>query len=291
MNIRTKQIVSVILAIASSIGVGATAYLAVKHHTKAETKKQELLEKKPDATKFDILKAELPAYVPAIAVGGATVASIVASHILNKRAEVSLIAGATMLDQGWRRYSDKVKKVLGIESHNKVVSALAEDRAKTVPVKDSNDGRELYYVEPIGFFRAKPEDLAWAYGDMNQRLHTVDTNGQTAYFCLLYDMIRDAKAEILDKNISNDHINWGWTSSYLKDLDKPMWIHMNLTEKTLEDGTKYTLISFDEDPIFDPSSGGSMYVETVESDENVSSNYKKVNRTENVKHGEHNESD
>lgn len=290
MGIKTKQIVSVLLAIASSIGVGATAYLAVKQHKKAESRKNELLENKPDASKLDIIKAELPAYAPAIAIGGATVASIMASHILNKRAEASLIASATLLDQGWKRYKNKVKQLFGFETHEKIVTSIVEDESKKVKV-DIDDGRKLYYVYPIGFFKAKPEDLAWAYGDMNQRLHTVDPSGQTANFCLLYDMLRDANAEILDENISNDKINWGWTAAYLDELCKPEWVHMRLSNKTLEDGTPYIYIDFDEKPIYDPSIGGSVYVDAVGSEDDVPKTFKKVEKPEDIKDVKHDKND
>lgn len=293
MDIRTKQILSAILAVLSSCGVLGTAYLAVKETKKAEQKKNELLNSKPEATKKDIIVAQLPAYVPAIAVGGATIASIFASHFLSKRAEASLIASATLLEQGWRRYQYKVKDVLGIDSHKKVLSSLAEDRAKGIETED--DGKVLYYVEPIGFFKAKPEDLAWAYGDMNQRLHTIDKKEHTAYFCLLYDMIKDAKAEILDKNITPEKVNWGWTSSYLSDMDRPQWIHMNLTDKTLADGRKYVQIDFDEEPVFDPAAGGSVYYDAVggidEDEQSEPSSYKKVIKSEVKQDGEHHEND
>lgn len=293
MDIRTKQILSAFLAILSSGGVLGTAYLAVKQSKKAEEKKNELLNSNPNAAKSDIIKAQLPAYIPAIAVGGATVASIFASHFLSKRAEASLIASATLLEQGWRRYQYKVKDVLGIDSHKKVLSSLAEDRAKGITTTE--DDRVLYYVEPIGFFKAKPEDLAWAYGDMNQRLHTIDKNQHTAYFCLLYDMLKDAKAEMLDKNVPPEKLNWGWTSSYLNEMDKPQWVHMNLTQKKLADGRDYIEIDFDEDPVFDPANGGSVYYDAVggidEEDQTEPSSYKKVKKSEVKDNGEHHEND
>ncbi len=275
MNIQTKQVLSAILAVVSSAGVAGTAYLAVKSHEKA-------------VKVTDDKKAKIRAYAPAIAVGTATVASIFASHFLSKRAEASLIASATLLDQGWRRYQYKVKDILGIDSHKKVIDAIAEERSAGVKVEDE---KELYYVEPIGFFKAKPEDLAWAYGDMNQRLHSIDPEEHTAFNCLIYDMIRDAKGEILDKNIDTHKLNWGWSSEYLIESEKPQWIHMTLTKKCLSDGRKYTLIEFDESPIFDPSNGGSAYLDALETlrDRNEYgefSVYKKVEKSEAKDNGE-----
>lgn len=263
MNIQAKNALSAVLAVLGSVGVVFTAVLAVKEHGKAEESKKKVLEEKPDASKFDIIATQTKAYAPAIAVGTATVASIMSSHALSYKAQASLIAGATLLEQGWKKYQYKVKDILGIEAHEKVLRSMANDDAKHVPA--NGDKRVLYYVEPIGFFRAKPEDLAWAYGDMNQRLHTYDDKERTAYFCLLYDMIKDAKGEILNKKINPESLNWGWSSVYLEETQNGVaWVHMTLKPSKTKDGLDYILIQFDEAPIFDPSNGGSAYYENAE---------------------------
>jgi hypothetical protein len=278
MDIKVKQTLSVILAIASSIGVIATAFIAVKETEKAKKSKDNLLLKNPKATKKEIVIAEGLAYAPAICVGVATISSVIASHMLSKKAEASLIAGASLIGEGWNKYQYKVKDLLGIDVDKKIRESIANDDSKKLNL-DKTDERTLYYVEPIGFFKAKAEDLAWAYGDMNQRLHTVDKDSHhTAFFCLIYDMILDSNAEIMDPNIANDvnKLNWGWSSEYLDEKMKPEWIQMTLTEKKTEDGTPYTLISFDVSPIRDPSYGGGMYLDN--SDEVDSLEYKKVKK-------------
>ena len=263
MDIKTKQALSVVLALVSSAGTIATAILAVKGKDKEDELKKKMLDTNIKPSKADILKLMSKAYWPAIAAGTATISSTLASHILSKKVEVSLITGSTLLAQGWQKYKYKIKDYIGEDEFKKLTKGLSEkDYDKlTDKEKSENDGRVLYYMDEIGYFKADPVKLAYAYSNMNQRIHTIDKKHKTAYFCLLYDILKDCDAEFLDKTLDDmpsDNLNWGWTEEYLRDKYGVEWIHMHQT-KVEENGRKYTIISFDEKPIFDPSNGGSSY--------------------------------
>lgn len=263
MNIKTKQALSVVLALASSAGTVATAILAVKEKDKADRLKKKMLETNEKPSKMDDFKLFLRAYWPSIAAGTATISSTLASHILSKKVEVSLITGSTLLAQGWQKYKYKIKDYIGEDEFKKLTKGLSEkDYDKlTDKEKSEDDGRALYYMDEIGYFKADPVKLAYAYSNMNQRIHTIDKKHKTAYFCLLYDILKDCDAEFLDKTLDDmpsDNLNWGWTEEYLRDKYGAEWIHMHQT-RVEENGRKYTIISFEEKPIFDPSNGGSSY--------------------------------
>lgn len=278
MNIKTKQALSVVLALVSSAGTIATAILAVKGKDKEDELKKKMLDTNIKPSKADILKLISKAYWPAIAAGTATISSTLASHILSKKVEVSLITGSTLLAQGWQKYKYKIKDYIGEDEFKKLTKGLSEkDYDKlTDKEKSEDDGRVLYYMDEIGYFKADPVKLAYAYSNMNQRIHTIDKKHKTAYFCLLYDILKDCDAEFLDKTLDDmpsDNLNWGWTEEYLRDKYGAEWIHMHQT-RVEENGRKYTIISFEEKPIFDPSNGGSSYwgYDTVEE----RNNYKEV---------------
>ena len=263
MNIKTKQALSVVLALVSSAGTIATAILAVKGKDKEDELKKKLLDTNIKPSKSDILKLMSKAYWPAIAAGTATISSTLASHILSKKVEVSLITGSTLLAQGWQKYKYKIKDYIGEDEFKKLTKGLSEKDYDKLTNKDKNedDGRVLYYMDEIGYFKADPVKLAYAYSNMNQRIHTIDKKHKTAYFCLLYDILKDCDAEFLDKTLDDmpsDNLNWGWTEEYLRDKYGAEWIHMHQT-RVEENGRKYTIISFEEKPIFDPSNGGSSY--------------------------------
>lgn len=278
MDIKTKQALSVVLALVSSAGTIATATLAVKGKDKEDELKKKMLDTNIKPSKADILKLMLKAYWPAIAAGTATISSTLASHILSKKVEVSLITGSTLLAQGWQKYKYKIKDYIGEDEFKKLTKGLSEKDYDKLTDKDKNedDGRVLYYMDEIGYFKADPVKLAYAYSNMNQRIHTIDKKHKTAYFCLLYDILKDCDAEFLDKTLDDmpsDNLNWGWTEEYLRDKYGAEWIHMHQT-RVEENGRKYTIISFEEKPIFDPSNGGSSYwgYDTVEE----RNNYKEV---------------
>ena len=278
MNIKTKQVLSMVLALASSAGTVATAILAVKGKDKEDELKKKMLDTNIKPSKSDILKLMSKAYWPAIAVGTATISSTLASHILSKKVEVSLITGSTLLAQGWQKYKYKIKNYIGEDEFKKLTKGLSEKDYDKLTDKDKNedDGRVLYYMDEIGYFKADPVKLAYAYSNMNQRIHTIDKKHKTAYFCLLYDILKDCDAEFLDKTLDDmpsDNLNWGWTEEYLRDKYGAEWIHMHQT-RVEENGRKYTIISFDEKPIFDPSNGGSSYWGYDDSEEQ--NNYKEV---------------
>jgi hypothetical protein len=278
MNIKTKQALSVVLALVSSAGTIATAILAVKGKDKEDELKKKMLDTNIKPSKTDILKLMSKAYWPAIAAGTATISSTLASHILSKKVEVSLITGSTLLAQGWQKYKYKIKDYIGEDEFNKLTKGLSEKDYDKLTDKDKNEdnGRVLYYMDEIGYFKADPVKLAYAYSNMNQRIHTIDQKHKTAYFCLLYDILKDCDAEFLDKTLDDmpsDNLNWGWTEEYLRDKYGAEWIHMHQT-RVEENGRKYTIISFDEKPIFDPSNGGSSYWGYDNSEEQ--NNYKEV---------------
>lgn len=278
MNIKTKQVLSMVLALVSSAGTIATAILAVKGKDKEDELKKKMLDTNIKPSKEDILKLMLKAYCPAIAVGTATISSTLASHILSKKVEVSLITGSTLLAQGWQKYKYKIKDYIGEDEFKKLTKGLSEKDYDKLTDKDKNenDGRVLYYMDEIGYFKADPVKLAYAYSNMNQRIHTIDKKHKTAYFCLLYDILKDCDAEFLDKTLDDmpsDNLNWGWTEEYLRDKYGAEWIHMHQT-RVEENGRKYTIISFEEKPIFDPSNGGSSYWSYDNPEEQ--NNYKEV---------------
>ena len=64
MNIKTKQALSVVLALASSAGTVATAVLAVKEKDKADRLKKKMLETNEKPSKMDDFKLFLRAYWP-----------------------------------------------------------------------------------------------------------------------------------------------------------------------------------------------------------------------------------
>lgn len=154
-----KRNSATILTCIGAAGVAATAVLSATQTPKAlrlieEAKK----EKGEELTKVEVVKAAAPAYIPAIAVGGATIACILGSNVLNKRTQASLASAYALVSSTYTEYKDKVKELYGEETHKKVMSSIAAEKAKDTNImaysccsaysmdfKDADEEIRLFY--------------------------------------------------------------------------------------------------------------------------------------------------
>lgn len=254
----TKRSLPIILSITSSIGVLATSYFVARNTLKASEKIKNLKKYKTNKKEYVIqgVKTLAPVYLPSILTGVATVSSIVASTIISKKAEASLIATTAMLSQGWNKYKYKVKDALGINGEKKITDVISKDIYMENCLDEKVPFKQLYYEEHLGFFECDPVDFMSAVNDMNQRLHSPDPNpdGGTFYWTTLEKFVKDAKADVYDKDKLNASKNMGWTSDYLAEAYglQNIWVHptyTNVIEPEEDNKLKYIKVDFWEDPI------------------------------------------
>lgn len=254
MTYKGQKALSILFGLLSAGGTIFTAILVAKETPKAIEKINQLKNNK-NTRKIDYIKELAPIYWPAGVVCLGTVASTTISSVISLKAQASLIATSTMLSQGWRRYKGKVKEVLGIENEQKIASSISKEEYKNSNLQKPYDGKELFYEEHLGFFVCKKEDLLAGLSDLNQRLHTPDPdpNG-TFYWTTLYFLVKDAKADVKDKERLEASKSMGWTTDYLCEVYdlSCMWVHP-LFQKIIKKETGevlFTRLSFFEDPIF-----------------------------------------
>lgn len=133
----------VILGILGSVGVVLTAVTVSRDTLKAEIR----LEDKEDEIHRELTKAEwaqtiLPAYIPSIAVGSATVACIIASTVLSQRQKMALSSAYILLDQSYKRYKDKVVELFGEGADREVEREVTKDRIQELEKKEEIHGDE-----------------------------------------------------------------------------------------------------------------------------------------------------
>lgn len=261
MQVKTRRTWSIILAIMGSVGTITTAYLsrqaAIKELEKRDKIFKEDYAEKLETPKKEVFRQLIPIYIPVAVSSAITVSSIVGSTILSRKNEASLTAFALMADQGWRKYKHSVKETLGLDSHKDILKNVAKNDSKAVK-KDVDDDRKLYYEEHVGFFRARPEDIAFSYADINQRLQIEDW-GETSYYVMLYNFLMQADAELLNKAIKPEDLCWGWSAEDLMEDYDYIWIHMMFRDDVTENGEKYTIIEWGEEPMLDPGEGGASF--------------------------------
>nr|DAZ15008.1 MAG TPA: hypothetical protein [Caudoviricetes sp.] len=133
----------VILGVLGAVGVVLTAVTVSRDTLKAEIR----LEDKEDEIHRELTKTEwvqtvLPAYIPSIAVGSATVACIIASTVLNQKQKVALSSAYILLDQSYKQYKDKVVEMFGEGADREVEREVTKDRIQELKKKDEIRGDE-----------------------------------------------------------------------------------------------------------------------------------------------------
>lgn len=155
-----------ILSVVAAAGVVATFIFAVKETRAAEEKIEELKEENPEPSKFDIVKAAAPVYIPAAVIAGVTILCILSSNRLNKKQQASLIGAYTLLHQTHEQYKKKVKDICGEEVHDEIIDSIAVEKAKK---------QDIYASGIIGKYSNRmdtdydPEDTRLFYDSYSNR--------------------------------------------------------------------------------------------------------------------------
>lgn len=155
---------STILTCLGAVGVVITAVLAAKGTPKAMKAVEDAAEEKVsygELTKFEIVKAAAPAYVPAVVSGVATIGCLFGANILNKHQQASLASAYALLDTSYKKYKGKVKELYGKATDNNIVEELAKDEYEEEPPSpEVPKGKALFFDSlSLQYFEADMEDV------------------------------------------------------------------------------------------------------------------------------------
>lgn len=247
-----------ILAVAASVGVVATAIETGRATTKAKhllevdealrkynEDEQGIVEEPP--TKKDIVQTCWKAYVPAVILGGGTIACILGSNALNKKQIASLTAAYMALGKTYQEYRRQVAANVGDETEK----AIWEDAQafKKEPLETDATEKLLCY-DPLSkrYFHATEAELLTAFYEAN---HDFVVNGYIAlndfYGYLGLDFIPELDGQ-------------GWSVDYMCEMWDNTWIHFSYAKQHTDDGLEVYYVTAFEEPIedymnFDPYEG------------------------------------
>ena len=113
---------SQVLAALGMAGVVTTAVMAAKNTIKAK----EILDTRitEESTKLEVVKTVLPAYLPTIATGAATIACIAGSTILSKKSQASLASAYALSNETFKKYRSKLIELHGEEDDKEIREAI-----------------------------------------------------------------------------------------------------------------------------------------------------------------------
>ena len=232
---------STILTCLGGVGLIATSVMTAKATPKAMLLLEEAKEEKgEELTKFEIVKAAAPSYIPAVLTGAATMACIFGANALNKRHQASLVSAYALIDNSYKEYKKKVGELYGENADEKVIEEIAKDKFDENPIVISGD-KQLYYEEFSGrYFEASPEAVIAAEYEMNRRL-AVEYGG--LYLNEWFDALG------LELTDYGEHL--GWSYSYLQEVYWQNWIDFEHHAVTLDDGLECVIITMQMEPIPD----------------------------------------
>lgn len=233
----------VILGILGAVGVVLTSVMVAKDTKKAECividKENELCR---DLTKKELIKTYIPAYVPSIAIGSATVACIIASTALNQKQKMALSSAYILLDQSYKKYKDKVVELFGEGSDREVEREVTKDRIEELGKVDSVNGNEtlIFYEKHYNqLFERSMLEVKDAEYLLNKKFAL---NGEVSLndFYELLGLEKTKEGEIL-----------GWSSSALSEFTPYVWIDFEHDLVETQDGMKAYEIVFPISPVPD----------------------------------------
>lgn len=166
-------------AILSSVGVVGTVTTAVltgRASYKAAHVARDLAEQDISAgpiTKQEIAKEVWPLFIPAVGVGGVTIASIIFAHRVSAKEAAAMAAAYGLSEKALEEYKEKVVEKLGQNKETDIRDSIAQDRVNANPPTTSQlilagSGKVLCHDVLTGrYFESSVEEIKRAENAVN----------------------------------------------------------------------------------------------------------------------------
>ena len=159
-----------ILSGLGAAGVIVTSVLAVRATPKALRKiradSKTNHDGDPEAySKLEAVKSAWVCYIPAAISGTATIFCIFGANVLSKRQQAALTSAYALLNDSYNNYKDKLKELYGEEAHQKIVDAIAAEKAKDVYITSTG----LVRNSSLDFDEHDPNDERLFYDTYSNR--------------------------------------------------------------------------------------------------------------------------
>lgn len=154
------------------IGMISTVALAVK----ATPKAIKLIEENKPQTKVDTVKVCWKPYIPAVVMGGISMALLINANNVNMKRNSALVAAYTLADKSVSNFKESVLETVGEKKFEEVKSVFAKKQesdeikeGKTIVVKDS--GNTMFFDEISGrYFKEDIQNVKSSINQFNRRL-------------------------------------------------------------------------------------------------------------------------
>ena len=240
-----------ILSCLAAAGVIGTAILAARSTPKALWKIREDSKEKHDGdpnvyTAVEAVKSAWICYIPAAITGAATIVCIFGANVLNRQQQASLASAYALLNDSYQNYKSKLKELYGDETHQKIVDAIAVEKAGNVYISAPN----LVGSSSLTLDEPNPEDIRLFYDSFSNRYfestlvnvmnaeYHLNRNYALGYGVCINDLYRFLGIDIIP---GGDELEWFWS-------DGLGWIDFDHHKTTLDDGLEVCIV----DLVFEP---------------------------------------
>ena len=125
-----KRNSATIFTVLAVVGVVATAIFTAKETPKAVELCAKVDDDTDEPTIIDYAKAAWKCYIPAVAIGTATITCIFASNSINKK-QIAALAGAYgLVSESYKKYKDAVKETYGDNAHQDILRKIVTDKTE-----------------------------------------------------------------------------------------------------------------------------------------------------------------
>jgi hypothetical protein len=126
---------------------------------------------------IEAVKAGWKPYIPAVVVGGLTIACILGANSINLKRNAAIAGLYSVAVEGLREYQDKVLETVGPKKEGKIRDEIAQDRLDRKPVNDDlvimASGDTLFFDSLTGrYFKSDMETIRRGVNDFNYELLT-----------------------------------------------------------------------------------------------------------------------
>ena len=166
-----------ILTAVAVVGVVTTAVLAAKAAPKAHT---DILNQESESSEeldlTDKVLLTYKYYIPAVAVGTATIACIVGANTISTRRSAALASALGLTEYAFKEYREKVVDQIGAKKEEKVHDEVMRDVVERNPVSDkqviiTGNGNQLFLDKyTLRYFDSDMESIRRAVNDINEQI-------------------------------------------------------------------------------------------------------------------------
>jgi hypothetical protein len=190
----------------------------------------------PSLSRKEKIKVAWKCYIPAAAVGLATIACIVGSNSINLRRNAALGAIYTLAEATLKEYQEKVIETIGRNKEEKIRGEIDQDRLNKNPLSGNQviitgKGESLFYDSLSGrYFKSDMETIRRVQNDFNRDLLSE-----------MYKTVNEFYGEIgLADTVMG--MSTGWT------VDRGM-LDVHFSAKLADDGTPCVVIDYTIRPV------------------------------------------